>query len=170
MGKSTLKLEQARTDSLTPYARNPRRNQSAISKVAASIKEFGFRQPIVVDGSYVVIVGHTRLEAAKILGLTKVPVHVAVDMTPAQAKAYRLADNRTGEDATWDLELLTLEIDDLRDHFGGDLSSIGFDEIELENLSNSETDEAPGDFDEYDENIETAHTCPKCGYSWSGNT
>ena len=165
-----MKVEQASTDSLIPYARNPRRNQSAISKVAASIKEFGFRQPIVVDSDYVVVVGHTRLEAAKILGLDEVPVHVAKDMTPAQAKAYRLADNRTGEDATWDFELLALEIDDLHEQFDGDLSAIGFDEGELENLSNSETDEAPEDFDEYDENIETAHICPKCGYSWSGKS
>jgi len=165
-----LKVEQSSTDSLIPYARNPRRNQAAIAKVAASIKEFGFRQPIVVDSDYVVVVGHTRLEAAKILGLDEVPVHVAKDMTPAQAKAYRLADNRTGEDATWDFELLTLEIDDLREQFNGDLSAIGFDEGELENLSTSETEEAPEDFDEYDENIETAHTCPKCGYSWSGKS
>jgi len=165
-----LKVEQASTDSLIPYARNPRRNQAAISKVAASIKEFGFRQPIVVDSDYVVVVGHTRLEAAKILGLDEVPVHVAKDMTPAQAKAYRLADNRTGEDANWDFELLALEIDDLREQFDGDLSAIGFDEGELENLSTSETEEAPEDFEEYDENIETAHTCPKCGYSWSGQS
>ena len=165
-----MKVEQASTDSLIPYARNPRRNQAAISKVAASIKEFGFRQPVVVDSDYVVVVGHTRLEAAKILGLDEVPVHVAKDMTPAQAKAYRLADNRTGEDANWDFELLALEIDDLREQFDGDLSAIGFDEGELENLSNSETDEAPKDFDEYDKNIETAHTCPKCGYSWSGQS
>ena len=95
-----MKVEQASTDSLIPYAHNPRRNQAAISKVAASIKEFGFRQPVVVDSDYLVVVGHTRLEAAKILGLDEVPVHVAKDMTPAQAKAYRLADNRTGEDAT----------------------------------------------------------------------
>ena len=165
-----MKVEQTTTASLIPYARNPRRNQSAISKVAASIKEFGFRQPIVVDSDYVVVVGHTRLEAAKILGLDEVPVHVAKDMTPAQAKAYRLADNRTGEDANWDFELLALEIDDLREQFNGDLSAIGFDEGELENLSTSETEEAPEDFDEYDENIETAHTCPKCGYSWSGKS
>ena len=165
-----MKVEQTATDSLIPYARNPRRNQSAIAKVVASIKEFGFRQPIVVDSDYVVVVGHTRLEAAKILGLDKVPVHVAKDMTPAQAKAYRLADNRTGEDATWDFELLTLEIDDLREQFDGDLSAIGFDEGELENLNSGETDEAPEDFDEYDENIETAHTCPKCGYSWGSKS
>ena len=72
--------------------RNPRRNQSAIAKVVASIKKFGWRQPIVVDSDYVVVVGHTRLEAAKILGLDKVPVHVAKDMTPEQiAKAQELS-------------------------------------------------------------------------------
>ena len=99
-----MKVEQTTTASLIPYARNPRRNQSAISKLTASIKEFVFRQPIVVDSDCVVVVGHTRLEVAKILGLDEVPVHVAKDMTPAQAKAYRLADNRTGEDANWDVE------------------------------------------------------------------
>ena len=83
---------------------------------------------------------------------------------------HELNDDETGEDATWDFELLTLEIDDLREQFDGDLSAIGFDEGELENLNSGETDEAPEDFDEYDENIETAHTCPKCGYSWSGQS
>jgi len=123
-----LKVEQTTTDSLISYARHPRRNQSAIAKVLASIKEFGWRQPIVVDSDYLVVVGHTRLEAAKILGMDKVPVHVAKDMTPAQAKAYRLADNQIGEDATWDFELLTLEINDLREQFDGDLSAIGIGE------------------------------------------
>ncbi len=79
-------------ESLVPYARNPRNNTAAIDAVKASIAEFGFRQPIVVDEKLVVIVGHTRLEAAKALGLKMVPVHVAEGLTPAQARAYRLME------------------------------------------------------------------------------
>ena len=84
-----LPLEQ-----LIPYARNPRQNESAIATVAASLKEFGWRQPIVVDEEMVILAGHTRLEAARQLGLTEVPVHIARGLTPAQARAYRLMDNR----------------------------------------------------------------------------
>jgi ParB-like chromosome segregation protein Spo0J len=75
-----------------PYARNPRRNESAIAKVAASIQEFGWRQPIVVDSEMIVIAGHTRLEAARLLGLNTVPVHIATGLTDAQIKASRLAE------------------------------------------------------------------------------
>jgi ParB-like chromosome segregation protein Spo0J len=96
---------------LIPYARNPRQiPQSAIDKVAASIQEFGFRQPIVVDGKGVIIVGHVRLLAAQQLRLTEVPVHVATELTNAQVNCYRLADNRTNEEATWDMEALALEL------------------------------------------------------------
>lgn len=95
----------------TPYARNPRRiPESAIAAVAGSLKEFGFRQPIVVDGEGVIIAGHTRLLAAQRLGMDRVPVHVAASLTPAQAKAYRLVDNRSSEFAEWDQELLGLEL------------------------------------------------------------
>jgi hypothetical protein len=99
---------------VTPYARNPRKNAGAVAKVAGSIKEFGFRQPIVVDEDGVIITGHTRLLAALHLGLSEVPVHVAVGLTPAQAKAYRIADNRVSEEAEWNEELLALEMTDLR--------------------------------------------------------
>src|ERR1035438_1938245 len=83
--------------------------QKAIDKVAASIKEFGFRQCIVVDKNAVVICGHTRLLAAKKLGLKEVPVHVADNLTPAQVKAYRLMDNRSHEESDWDLDLRSEE-------------------------------------------------------------
>src|SRR5258708_1764022 len=97
-----------------PYARNAREiPQSAVDKVAASIKEFGWQQPIVVDAEDVIIVGHTRLRAAQKLGLSVVPVHVATNLTPAQVKAYRLLDNRSHEEATWDLELLASELPNL---------------------------------------------------------
>lgn len=115
---------------VTPYARNPRKNQAAIAKVAASIKEFGFRQPIVVDSDMVIVVGHTRYLAALELGLEKVPVHVAENLTPAQVKAYRIMDNRSHEDSEWDEELLTLELSDLKDA-DFDLDLTGFEDDEI---------------------------------------
>jgi len=87
-------VEQRPISSIRPYENNPRINADAVDAVAASIREFGFRQPIVVDEEGVIIVGHTRYLAALKLGLEVVPVHVAVGLTPAQAKAYRIADNQ----------------------------------------------------------------------------
>jgi ParB-like chromosome segregation protein Spo0J len=134
-------------ETLVPYARNPRNNAAAIDAVKASIAEFGFRQPIVVDEKMVVIVGHTRLEAAKALGLKTVPVHVAEGLTPAQAKAYRLMDNRSHENAEWDDELLRLEFGDLKlDDF--DLALTGFASDELDRLLGAEQIEGLTDPDE----------------------
>ena len=118
---------------IVPYSHNPRLNDSAVDAVAASIREFGFRQPLVVDEQNVVLVGHTRLKAARKLGLTHVPVHVAAGLSPAQAKAYRLADNRTAAIATWDdgklvRELLALQSSEY------DLSLTGFEPDELDRL------------------------------------
>ena len=128
-----MKVELTEIGRVIPYARNPRKNDAAIAKVAASIKEYGFRQPIVVDEEMVIIAGHTRLQAAQSLGLKKVPVHVATGLTQAQIKAYRLADNRTHEDAEWDEELLAIELGELNE-LGFDLDLTGFDAIELEEL------------------------------------
>ena len=134
-------------ESLVPYARNPRNNAAAIDAVKASIAEFGFRQPIVVDEKMVVIVGHTRLEAAKQLGLKTVPVHVAEGLTPAQAKAYRIMDNRSHENAEWDDEMLRLEFGDLKlDDF--DLALTGFVSEELDKLLGAEQVEGLTDPDE----------------------
>lgn len=128
-----MKVELIEIGRVIPYARNPRRNENAIAKVAASIKEYGFRQPIVVDEEMVIIAGHTRLQAAQSLGLKKVPVHIADGLTLAQIKAYRLADNRTHEDAEWDDELLAIELGELGE-LGFDLDLTGFDAVELEEL------------------------------------
>jgi DNA modification methylase len=128
-----MKVELVEISRVIPYARNPRRNENAIAKVAASIKEFGFRQPIVVDDEMVIIAGHTRVQAAIQLGLKKVPVHVATGLTAAQIKAYRLADNRTHEESEWDDELLAIELGEL-DELGFNLDLTGFDAIELEEL------------------------------------
>lgn len=109
---------------IKPYERNPRKNAAAVDYVANSIKEFGFKQPIVVDADHVIVVGHTRWLAAKKLKMKTVPVLVADDLTPEQAKAYRLADNKTNEFSEWDDDLLDLEMDDLSDI---DMSLFGFE-------------------------------------------
>ena len=118
---------------LIPYARNPRKNAAAVATVAASLKEFGWRQPIVVDEEMVILAGHTRLEAARQLGLATAPVHIARGLTPAQARAYRLMDNRASENAEWDEALLGLELGDLQGD-GFDLALTGFDDAELNRL------------------------------------
>ncbi len=97
-----------------PYEKNPRINAAAVDAVAKSLAEFGWRQPIVVDRDGVIVVGHTRWLAARKLALEEVPVHVATDLTPAQAKAYRIADNQTATIAEWDMDLLPLELADLK--------------------------------------------------------
>ena len=114
-----------------PYSANPRANQS-VEKVARSLQEFGFQQPIVCDEDNVIIVGHTRFAAAQKLGFEEVPVLYA-NLSPEKAKAYRIADNRTNQDGDWDFALLTKELEDL---LAGqfDLSSLGFEETELESF------------------------------------
>ena len=126
-------------DDLIPYIRNPRKNDEAATKVAASIKEFGFKQPIVVDKNMIIVAGHTRLLAAQKLGLKKVPVIIADDLTESQIKAYRIADNRVAEEAEWDYDLLKLEINDLVD-LDFDLIETGFSQDELDNILNEKTD------------------------------
>jgi DNA modification methylase len=116
-----------------PYADNPRKNDQAVEAVAASIQEFGFRQPLVVDEQHVIIVGHTRYKAALRLGLEQVPVHQATGLTPAQVKAYRLADNRTAELAVWDQERLVQELLGLQ-QLEFDLNLTGFAADELMQL------------------------------------
>ena len=109
---SNMTIQEVAVDAVTPYEKNPRKiPQEAIDKVAASIKEFGFKQPIVVDKDMVIIVGHTRLLAAKKLGYETVPVLVASDLSPEKARAYRLADNKTNELTSWDDELLMQELE-----------------------------------------------------------
>jgi DNA modification methylase len=115
---------------VVPYARNPRKNEAAVAKVAASIKEFGWRQPIVVDSEMIIVVGHTRYLAALQLGMEKVPVHMAEGLTPSQVKAYRLMDNRSHQDSEWDASLLSLELSDLKEE-EFDLKFTGFEDDEI---------------------------------------
>lgn len=127
-------------NALKPYPSNPRKNEHAIEPVANSIREFGFKQPIVVDKNNTIIAGHTRLLAAKELGLTEVPVIVADDLTPEQVKAYRLADNKTGELAGWDFEQLDIELGNIADI---DMSRFGFELDEPETDKVKEDDYEP---------------------------
>ncbi|MCD4831014.1 MAG: ParB N-terminal domain-containing protein [Anaerohalosphaeraceae bacterium] len=128
-----MKITQRKIDTITPYENNPRQNDNAVEAVAKSITEFGFRQPIVVDADGVIIAGHTRYKAAMMLGLDKLPVHVAEGLSPEQVRAYRIADNASGELAKWDKQLLPIEISELQ-QADFDLSLLGFDEDTLENF------------------------------------
>ena len=125
-----------------PYENNPRDNDRAVDALAKSIKSFGWQQPIVVDKNMVVIVGHTRLKAAKKLGAEKVPVVIAESLTDEQAKAYRLADNKTGENAVWDNKKLLEELSsfDTKDLFTGFKTSEIFEDV-LDEQDNSPIDE-----------------------------
>src|SRR5262245_22913896 len=121
-----MKVELWPVSRVKPYENNPRLNDDAVDAVAASLKEFGFRQAIVVDGDGVIVCGNTRYKAAQKLGQEKVPVHVAKDLTPEQIKAYRLADNKTAELSDWNYDLLPIELAGLRDA-NYDLGLLGFD-------------------------------------------
>lgn len=121
-----MNITDIRTCDLKPYENNPRINEDAVDLVAASIDEFGFKQPIVVDKDLIIIAGHTRWKAAQKLGLETVPCIQADDLTPAQVKAYRLADNKVAEAAQWDLDALQFELEEL-DNMDFDMEPFGFE-------------------------------------------
>ena len=154
-----MQVKSVAIDSIHPYESNPRRNKAAVVKVAASIKEFGFRQPIVVDTGGVIVVGHTRYKAAQRLGLETVPVHVARDLSAEQAKAYRIADNQTASIADWDLDLLPIELAELRE-MDFDLDLLGFAEDELAKLLHPQMQEGLTDPDDVPEPPDEAITQP----------
>lgn len=131
---------------IKPYENNPRKNKNAVAEVANSIRSYGFQQPIVIDKNHIVIVGHTRLLAAKQLGLKTVPIIVADNLTDKQVAAYRIADNRTGEFAEWDEELLELELQNLDDLY------TGFDPVGLDVGGLTDEDDCP-DIDDNTEAI-----------------
>ena len=133
---NNMKIEYRKTKDLIPYENNPRKNEDAVEKVAMSIKEYGFRQPIVIDEEGVIITGHTRLKAAKVLGLDEVPVIVASDLTEEQVKAYRIADNKVSDFSIWDNKKLLEELEDI-DLFTG---------FETSELFGEELDEKDDDF------------------------
>ena len=123
-----MEVTEMPVDSIRPYENNPRNNEPAVEKLANCIREFGWRQPIVVDADGVIVCGHTRYYAALKLGLATVPVHVAYDLTPEKVAAYRLADNKVAEIATWDFDKLDEELKKLGEQLPDfDMAAFGFD-------------------------------------------
>ena len=131
-----MKVQIVKIDKIIPYINNPRKNQN-VDKVANSIKEFGFRQPLVVDKDYNIIVGHTRFQAAKQIGLKEVPIHIA-NLNKEQLKAYRIADNRVNQESEWDYQLLHNELKDLMNE-DYSMFTLGFEGLELENIINADS-------------------------------
>jgi len=154
-----MKIELRPQAGIKPYGKNPRINDAAVDAVAESIRRFGFRQPIVVDADGVIVCGHTRWKAAQKLGLAEVPVHVATDLTPEQIRAYRIADNKTNELAEWNLELLPIELAELKDA-GIDWSLLGFDQDELAMLLDPGVQQGLTDPDDVPEPPDEAITRP----------
>lgn len=162
------KIAMVSIDDIIPYENNPRKNDEAVDKVANSIKEFGFQSPIIIDGNNIIICGHTRAKAAKQLGLTEVPVIVADDLTPDQVKAYRLADNKTGELAIWDFPKLNLELEDIdwldinMEDFGFGINSYFEDSV----IKEPENTSKELDLEELsDDKFECE--CPRCGFRFN---
>ena len=157
-----MNIVKIKVEDLIPYINNPRNNENAVDKVASSITEFGFKNPIVIDKNNVIINGHTRLLASKKLGLKEVPVIVADDLSEAQVKAFRIADNKVAEYSKWDYDLLNVELEQLEE-LEFDMSNFGmsvFEPIEFE------IDEDIEEIleEEYEEPPKKTCTCPNCGY------
>ena len=128
-----MKIVKKKVSELIPYVNNPRKNDEAVDKVASSIKNYGFKVPIVIDENNEVITGHTRLKAAKKLQLSDVPCIVASDLTPAQIKAFRIADNKVSEFSGWDFDILKNEILELKE-LDYEIENTGFDIDEIDEL------------------------------------
>ena len=139
-----------KTVELKPYKNNPRKNEAAVEYVANSIKEFGFKVPVVIDQNGVIIAGHTRVKAAELLGLETVPCIIADDLTEEQVKAFRLADNKTAELAEWDFDLLDIELGDICDI---DMGNFGFDDLSVADDSNEIVEDEIPDIDKNSEPI-----------------
>lgn len=137
-----MEIINKKLDEIKIYEKNPRKNDDAVEGVANSIKEFGFKVPIIIDKNNVIVAGHTRYKASKKLGLTEVPCIVADDLTEEQVKAFRLADNKTNEKASWDLDLLGEE---LKDILNLDMTDFGFNEFEITALTE---DTVPDGYDD----------------------
>jgi len=162
-------IEARSIDSLIPYANNARTHSAEqVAQVAASIKEFGFTNPVLIDEQGGVIAGHGRVMAAKKLGLAEVPCVVLDGLTEAQRKAYVIADNKLAENSKFDLDMLKVEIEALQElDFNIDL--LGFDVYELENIF--DVDNKIKDMDDKEDfnevgNFDLEHKCPKCGYEF----
>lgn len=159
---SELKIVYKQTDELIPYVNNPRINDNAVDVVANSIKQFGFKNPIIIDKNDIVVAGHTRLKAALKLGLGKVPTIMVDDLTDDQIKAFRLADNKVAEAAEWDFDKLEIELDGLQNlGFDFDMADFGFPESN--DFSFDINDEDFLSDENLPEKKPKTTTCPYCG-------
>ena len=160
-----LRVEYRPIEALIPFARNPRtHSDDQVGQIAASIREFGFTNPILLDGENGIIAGHGRLAAAKELGLEKVPCIDLSHLTEEQKRAYVIADNKLALNAGWNEELLRLELTDLKE-MGANLELVGFDAMELADIMLGKDVE----FKEYDESAADdvqLVTCPQCGHTF----
>ena len=155
-------LESWPTDTLIEYARNPRKNDHAVDRVAAAIREFGFRVPILAKSDKTIVDGHLRLKAAKKLGLEEVPVLLCDDMTDIQVRAFRLSVNKVSEFADWDSEMLRVELDELvKDGFDIELTGFSLDEVQALSFDDEAETEMPeladGDKEPYQQKTFTLH-------------
>lgn len=150
-----MEILNLKIDEVIPYENNPRNNEGAVEYVAESIKQFGFKVPIVIDKDNVIVTGHTRHKAAKRLGMETVPCIKADDLTENQIKAFRLADNKVSEYSTWDLPLLTEELADLEDIEMFDFGFENYEEIDW-----AEVDEL--DATTYEKPEKDMLECPHC--------
>lgn len=151
-----MEIVYKKVDDLKPYENNPRFNDEAVEYVAKSIKEFGFKVPIVLDKDNVIVAGHTRYKASLELGLEEVPCIIADDLTEEQIKAFRLADNKVGEKSEWDYELLT---DELNDILSIDMKDFGFLDIDTD----IEWDNTITSNDKLNDSVEEVfYECPYC--------
>jgi ParB-like chromosome segregation protein Spo0J len=155
-------------EKLLPYARNARvHSEAQIAQIAASIREWGWTMPVLVDEAGTLIAGHGRVLAARQLEIDRVPTMTARGWSEAKIKAYRIADNQLSMLSGWDEQLLGVELGELKG-LGADLGLIGFPGDRLERLMAGP--QPPGNFGAFDENIPIEHVCPKCGYRWSGGS
>ena len=152
-----MNIIEKRVKDLKPYEKNPRKNDDAVQYVANSIKEFGFRVPIVIDSDNTIVCGHTRWKAAKLLKMETVPCVIADDLTEEQIKAFRVADNKTSEKSGWDFALLDTELAEIETI---DMTLLGFDEAK-----NSEPIDLDDEEPKTDRATKIVH-CPKCGFAY----
>lgn len=150
-----MQIVNKKIDELIPYENNPRLNDEAVEYVKNSIKEFGFKVPIVIDKNNVIVAGHTRIKASKELGIEKVPCIVADDLTDEQIKAFRLADNKVSEKSMWDYSKLDEELDSILDI---DMSMFDFNLSNLDEIEENDLEEP-----ELKDNDTKLHKCPECG-------
>ena len=154
-----LKIEYLSTDELIPYANNPRNNDEAVDYVANSIRQFGFKVPIIIDKDKNRVAGHTRLKAAKKLGIKEVPCIIADDLTEQQIDAFRLADNKVSEIASWNFDKLEMELESITDI---DMSEFNFNLDGGNTFDESQLDELFADAPEKEKKPKMIK-CPHCG-------